>query len=67
MGVMKMGNIAPRDEIEPTPPAFWTSMLTITPPRLPDITKLPTSTLSVRFLSLPVRLVWTTTLVPLEL
>ena len=42
MGVMKMGNIAPRTGIEPTPFAFWASVLTITPPRLPNITTLPT-------------------------
>ena len=34
MGVLKMGNPAPRAGIEPTCFAFWASLLTITPPRL---------------------------------
>ena len=35
MGVMKMGNTVPRAGIELTPVAFWASVLTITPHRLP--------------------------------
>ena len=38
MGVMKMGNIATRVGTEPTYLAFWPSVLTISPPRLPDVT-----------------------------
>ena len=38
--VMKMGNIAPRAEIEPTSLAFRASVLTITPPRIPYVTTL---------------------------
>ena len=41
MGVMKMGNIAPRAAIEPTSLTFWASELTVTPPRLADVTILP--------------------------
>ena len=58
-GVMKMGNIAPRVGIEPTSLAF--SVLAITPPRLPDVTALPTPT-SIRG-SLPETSVQTTILV----
>ena len=55
---MKMG-------IEPTSLAFKASVLTITLPRLPDVTTLPMPT---RLCStLPDRLVQTTTLVLLEL
>ena len=43
VGVMKMGNTAPRVGIGPTFLAFQTRVLTITPPRLP-VTILPTST-----------------------
>ena len=43
-GVMKMGNIVPRAGIEPTFPAFWSSVLIITSPMLPAITMLPTPT-----------------------
>ena len=32
IGMMKMGNIAPRAGIKATRLAFWTSVLTITPP-----------------------------------
>ena len=37
MGVMKMGNIAPRMEIEPISLAFWSCLLTIIPNRFPDV------------------------------
>ena len=40
----EMGNIAPRAGIEPTFLGFWASALTITPPRLPDVTALPMPT-----------------------
>ena len=53
VGVIKMGNIAHRAEIGPTPPS------------LPHVTTLPTPT-SLRG-SLPERSVQTTTLVPMEL
>ena len=39
--MMKMGNIAHRAGIEPIYIAFQASMLTITPPRPPDVTMLP--------------------------
>ena len=39
---MKMGNITPRTVIEPTSLAFRARVLTITLPRLPDVTTLPT-------------------------
>ena len=42
MGVMKMGNIAPRVEIKVASLAFQASVLAITSPRLPDVTTLPT-------------------------
>ena len=35
MGVIKMGNIVPRTGIKPT---FLAHMLTLTPPRMPDVT-----------------------------
>ena len=44
VGVMKMGNIAPRAGIEPTSLAFQARLLTIIPPRLPDVTTLPMPT-----------------------
>ena len=44
MGVMKMGNIVPTVGIEPTSLAFQASVLTITPPRFPHVTILPTPT-----------------------
>ena len=44
MGVMKMGNIVPRAGIELTPLALLASVLPITPPRLPDVTNVPTPT-----------------------
>ena len=40
MGVMKMGNV-PRVGIKSTSPAFWASVPTITPHRLPDVTPHP--------------------------
>ena len=43
-GVMTMGNIQPRVGTEPTSLAFHTNVLTITPPKLPDVTILPTPT-----------------------
>ena len=36
VGVMKMGNIAPRMRIQPTSLTFQASVLAILPPRLPD-------------------------------
>ena len=45
-GVMTIGNIAPRAGIESTSLAFQHSVLTITTPRLPDVTTLPTPTCS---------------------
>ena len=39
-----MGNIVPRAGIESTSLAFQTSVLTITPPRLPDVITIPTNT-----------------------
>ena len=44
VNVMKMRNIVPSAGIEPTSLAFQASVLTITPPRLPDVTTLPTAT-----------------------
>ena len=41
---MKMGNIAPKSRIKPTSLAFLAIVLTITLPRLPDLTTLPTTT-----------------------
>ena len=41
---MRMGNIAPREGIEPTFLAFQGSVLTIKPPRLPAVTMLSTPT-----------------------
>ena len=41
VGVIEMGNIAPRAVVEPTSLALGANMLTITPPRLPDIILLP--------------------------
>ena len=43
---MKMGNITPRAGIEPTSLRSWVSVLTITPPRLPDVTIVPMPYLS---------------------
>ena len=42
--VMKMGNIAPRAEIKLSSLLFWVNVLTIMPPRFPDVTILPTPT-----------------------
>ena len=44
VGMMKMGNIVARVGIKPTSLALCVSVLIIIPPRLPDITILPTST-----------------------
>ena len=41
---MKMGNTVPSAGIEATSLAFRASVLSITPPRLPDVTMLPTPT-----------------------
>ena len=59
MGVIKMGNIMPRVGIDPSSLAFQASVLSITSPRLPGVTTLPTPT----FLcgSVPERLGQTTT------
>ena len=59
VGRMPMGNIAPRAGIEPTSLAFLASELTITPPRLPDVTTLHMSACSRG--TLPERSVQTTT------
>ena len=48
---MKMGNIAPRAGIKPTCLAFWASMLTITPPRLPDVITIPTPNCTMQLLA----------------
>ena len=40
--VIKMGNIVSRAGIKPTSVAFQASLLTIKPPRLSDVTMLPT-------------------------
>ena len=42
VGEMKVGNIVPSAGIIPTSLAFQVSVLTITPPRLLDVTTLPT-------------------------
>ena len=60
MGLMKMGNIAPRAGIEPTSLAFQVNGVTITPPRLPDVTTLPSPIYLCG--SLPERSVQTTTI-----
>ena len=44
MGVIKMANITPRSEIEPTSISMWASVLTITPPRLRNTIILSTRT-----------------------
>ena len=43
VGVMKIGKITPRARIELTSLVIWISVLTITPPRLPDVTTLRTT------------------------
>ena len=43
-GVIQKRNIVPKARIKPTYLAFWASVLTITPPRLVDVTTLPMST-----------------------
>ena len=43
-GVMEIGTIAPRVGIKPTFLLLWATVLTITSPRLPDITMLHTPT-----------------------
>ena len=58
--ILRMGNIARRVGIEPIPLAFWTSMLTITPHRLPNVITLPTPACICD--SLPERQVQTTTM-----
>ena len=59
-GVMKMGNIVPRTAIKPTSLTFWISVLTITSPRLPDVSMLSTHTCL--YDSLPQRSVQPTTI-----
>ena len=56
-----MENIVPRTGIEPTSLAFPASVLTITPPRLSDVTTVPTPTNLCGFL--PERLVQTTSII----
>ena len=41
---MKMGHIVPKVGIETTSLAFLARVLTITPPRLPDVTTVPMPT-----------------------
>ena len=65
MGVMKMGNIVPRAGLEPTPLAFWASVLPLHHIGFPDDTAIPTPTCLCG--SLPHMLVQTTTLIPFEL
>ena len=62
MGVMRMGNIVPRAGIEPTSLAFQVSVLTITLPRLHDVTMLPMPSMGSLLKS---SVQTTTTLVPL--
>ena len=50
LGVMKMGNIAPRVGIKAASLAFWASMLTIKPARLPGVMTLSVSTCLCGFL-----------------
>ena len=52
---MNMGNVALRKGIEPTSLAFQVGVLTTSPPRLPDVTTLPTPTCLCESLSLPKR------------
>ena len=63
--VMEMENIVSRAGIELTFLAFWTSVLTIELPRLPDVTTVPTLTCLCG--SLPNMCVQITILVPEEL
>ena len=60
-----MGNIAPKKRIKPTSLASFASVLTITPPRSPDVTILPMPTHLGG--SLPKNSVQNTALVPLQL
>ena len=62
---MKTGNIEPRAVIEPTSLALWASVLTILPPRIPDVTSLSVPTWLCG--SLPQRSVLSITLISLEL
>ena len=62
---MKMRNIVPRVGIEPTSLAFQANLLTISPPRIPDVTTLPVATCLCS--CLPERSVQITTLVTMEL
>ena len=43
-GVMTVGNVMPGVGIECTSLMFWARVLTITPPRFPDVTTLTTPT-----------------------
>ena len=63
--VTKMGNIASRVVIGPTTLAFWASVLTITTPRLLDVTIVPTPICLCIFL--PERSVQTTTYIYISL
>ena len=65
VGMMEMGNKAPRVGIGHASLVFQTSVLTIILPRLPDVITIPTPTCPCS--SLPETSVETTTLVPLEL
>ena len=63
MGVMAMRNIAPRGGIEPLSLVLRTSVITIIPLRLSDVTT-PYPRLPIYYDSLPERSVQTTTLHP---
>ena len=65
IGVMRMGNSVPTVGIKSTSLAFWDSVLSITPPRLPDVTILPIHACLGDALSK--RSAQITTLLPLEL
>ena len=44
MDMMNMGNSVPKVGVEPTSLAFEASVLTISPPKLPDVTIISTTT-----------------------
>ena len=64
MDVMKMGNSMPRVGTKLTPLAFQASMLSITPPRVPDVTAFPLPICLFRSLSDPYMSVVTCKLLP---
>ena len=65
IGVMKIGNISPKAGIEQISLASYASVLTMSPPRISDVTTVPMPTTLCNVL--PEWSVQTTTLVPLEL